>query len=177
MTLEEMKQKVLLLVEEYNEDADLLTDDDDIGNKLNTVINQVLTEISRFKKIDAVTTMEVEQGDIIEFSSLDKFYQLNIIKGADCDVTGQRIIANETGTIDIYYYRYPTQINAETEDSQVLDLSIDALEVAVYGIAADLLKSDVSSNYGAVYAQRYQEMLSTLDSRNVMFSVTFGEGV
>ena len=32
----------------------------------------------------------------------------------------------------------------------------------VYGVAADILKSDVSSNYGQVYAQRYSELKQEL---------------
>ena len=173
-----MKQKVLLLVEEYNDNADLLTDDDDIGNKLNTVINQVQNEISRFKKIDAYAELEVTEGQEIAFSDIDtSLYQLNIIRGVDYNVTGNRVTFNEAGTAKIYYYKYPKQINTETEDEFVFELSTDALEVMPYGIAADVLKSDVSSNYGTVYAQRYQEMLSVLDSRNAMFSITFGEGV
>ena len=38
MTLEEMKAKTLLMIEEYNEDEDTLSNDEDIGAKLNTVI-------------------------------------------------------------------------------------------------------------------------------------------
>ena len=34
-----------------------------------------------------------------------------------------------------------------------------------YGIAADLLKSDISASYGQVYANRYEQMLQRLDPR------------
>ena len=34
-----------------------------------------------------------------------------------------------------------------------------------YGVAADLLKSDVSNNYGQIYAQRYETMVQRLDPR------------
>jgi len=71
----------------------------------------------------------------------------------------------------VYYYKYPTQINEETDDSQELDLSIDVLEIMPYGVAADLLKSDVSSNYGAIYAERYVEMKRELDPRYAMGAV------
>jgi hypothetical protein len=46
-----------------------------------------------------------------------------------------------------------------------------------YGIAADLLKSDVSSEYGSVYATRYEQMLQRLDPRNSMTSVYIEGGV
>ena len=35
-----------------------------------------------------------------------------------------------------------------------------------YGVAADLLKSDVSNGYGQIYSQRYETMLQRLDPRH-----------
>ena len=46
-----------------------------------------------------------------------------------------------------------------------------------YGIAADLLKSDVSAEYGAIYATRYETMLQRLDPRYQMTSVYIEGGV
>ena len=169
MTLEEMKQKVYSLIEEYSEDADDLTEDEDLALKMNSVINQIQNELARFKKIEDYTTLEGTEGTVIDFSDIDdNLYQLNIIKGLDCEIIGQKIKFNENGTAEIYYYKYPTQINAETDDSQEFDLSIDVLEIMPYGVAADLLKSDVSSNYGQIYAQRYQELKNELDPRYAM---------
>ena len=172
MTLEEMKQKVYSLIEEYSEDAEELTEDEDLALKMNSVINQVQNELARMKKIEEYTTLDGSEGDVIDFSSIgSNLYQLNIVKGVDCEIIGQKIKFNETGTAEVYYYRYPTQINMDTDDSQELDLSIDALEIMPYGVAADLLKSDVSSNYGQIYADRYREMKSELDPRYAMGSV------
>jgi hypothetical protein len=50
------------------------------------------------------------------------------------------------------------------------------LEIMPYGIAADLLKSDVSAQYGSIYATRYESMLSRLDPRYQMDSITFEGG-
>ena len=99
------------------------------------------------------------------------FYQLNIVRGLDCDIIGERIKCNETGTLEIYYYQKPTRIDIDTDDSHELELSDDAIEVLIYGVAADLLKSDVSSNYGQIYAERYREMKNELDPRYAMGSV------
>jgi len=166
MTLEEMKAKVYSLIEEYNEDADDLTEDEDLALKMNSVINQVQNELSRFKKIEAYTTVEGEEGDIIDFSEIDSnIYQLNIVRSLDVEIIGQKLKFNETGTVEVFYYKYPTQIDQDTEDSQPLELSIDVLEIMPYGVAADLLKSDVSSNYGRIYAERYKEMKQELDPR------------
>ena len=51
MTLTEMKKKVLRLIEEINPNSELLTDDPDIANKINDVINQIQNELARIKKI------------------------------------------------------------------------------------------------------------------------------
>ena len=172
MTLEEMKQKVYSLIEEYSEDAEDLTEDEDLALKMNSVINQIQNELARMKKIEEYTTLNGREGDIIDFSSVDNnLYQLNIVRGVDCEIIGQKIKFNESGTAEVYYYKYPTQINADTDDSQELDLSIDALEIMPYGVAADLKKSDVSSNYGQIYADRYREMKNELDPRYAMGSV------
>ena len=45
MTLKEMKQKVLSMIEELNPLSDVLTDDPDIAAKINDVINQVMYEM------------------------------------------------------------------------------------------------------------------------------------
>lgn len=178
MTLEEIKAKVYSLIEEYNEDADNLTEDEDLALKMNHVINQIQNELARFKKIEAYTTLEGSKGDLIDFSNVDNnLYQLNIIKGLDCEIIGQKIKFNEDGVAEVYYYVYPSQIGEDTADDFVLDLSIDALEIMPYGVAADLLKSDVSSNYGQIYAERYREMKNELDPRYAMGAVYIEGGI
>lgn len=178
MTLEEMKMKVYTLIEEYSEDAEDLTEDEDLALKMNHVINQIQNELARFKKIEEYTTLEGVEGDVINFSDIDSnLYQLNIIKGLDCEIIGQRVKFNESGTAEVYYYKYPTQIGEDTDDSQELDISIDVLEIMPYGVAADLLKSDVSSNYGQIYAQRYRQMINELDPRYAMGAVYIDGGI
>ena len=173
MTLEELKVKVLTLIEEYDENEENLTSDEDIALKLNHVINQIINEVARFKKIDAYTELEVEAEEEMSLEDIDRnLYQLNIIRGVDYSVLGNRVIFNESGTAKVYYYKYPTTINDDTDDSFTLELSNDTLEVAVLGIAGLLLSSDVSSNYGAVYTNLYNEKLQTLDPRNAMFSIS-----
>lgn len=178
MTLEEMKAKVLLMIEEYNEDEDTLSNDEDIGNKLNAVINQIQNELVRIKKISAYTTMQVTEGQQINISDIaEDIYQLNVIKGVDYEPIGDFILFNEDGTAQIYYYRYPEQINQETEDDYEFELSTDLLEIMPYGVAGDILKSDVSETYGNIYYNRYKELLSGLDPRNHTGSIYIDGGV
>lgn len=166
MTLEEMKIKVYTLIEEYNESADLLTDDDDLGAKMNHVINQIQNELARYKKIPGYREMSVTKDQEMALTDIDsKIYQLNTIRGVRFDTMADRVTFEEDGDAKIYYYMYPTQIGEDTEDDYKFELSQDLLEIMPYGVAADLLKSDVSSQYGVVYANRYKEMLQMLDPR------------
>ena len=56
-------------------------------------------------------------------------------------------------------------------------MSDDALEILPYGVAADLLKSDVSNNYGEIYSKRYETMLQRLDPRYSMGSIYIDGGI
>lgn len=176
MTLEDMKRKTYALIEEYDEEADDLTNDEDLATKMNDVINQIQNECSRVKKITGNKSMEVKEGQEINFEDIDdQFYQLYGIRGVDYDTMNNTIIFAEDGTARIYYYKYPTQINAETEDDFVFELSRDILEIMPYGIAGDLLKSDPSTQYGAIYTTRYRQMLDELDTRYGLGTVSLDE--
>lgn len=177
MTLLEIKKKVLQLIEEISDNANL-TDDPDIKAKLNSVINMVQFELARMKKIPAFVQREVKAGEVVDMNTLENFYQLRLIRfKGDCDLIENLATFLNDGTADIYYYKYPVAITDETPDTYVFDLSLDALEILPYGVAGDLLKSDVSAQYGAIYSQRYEAMLQRLDSRYSMGGISFEGGV
>lgn len=173
MTLKELKENVLKMIEEISDTPDVYTDDPDIDKKLNTIINQVMFEVARMKKIHAVETDKVKADDEYNLNGIKNFYQLDHIeyKTNSESALGFKLFGNiaifpEDGNVRIYYYKYPTRITESTDDEKYkFELSSDALEVLPYGVAADLLKSDVSASYGQIYAQRYELMLQRLDSR------------
>lgn len=178
MTLKEQKEKVLRLIEEINPKSKLLTDDPDISSKINDVINQIQFELSRIKKIPAKTQYEVEDYKI--FAMPDEVYQVDRVIGCDSyDIFGREIIFpdNFTGLVTIYYYKYPDVIRANTKDTYTFELSDDALEVMPYGVAGDLLKSDVSNAYGNIYSQRYEQMKQQLDPRYSLGFIEIGDGI
>ena len=178
MTLEEMKNKVYALIEEYSEDSEDLTEDEDLALKINGVINQIQNELTRFKKIPAMKTLEVTKDQTMNLKDIDNLiYQLNIIRGVGYEVLGDMVTFTEDGTANIYYYKYPKTINSETEDTYKFELTSDLLEIMPYGVAGDLLKSDVSSQYGAIYSARYREMLASLDSRYTNLVAEFTGGI
>lgn len=183
MNLEEMKKKYLSLIEEVNPDSEYLTDDPDLAAKQNEVVNQVMFEMARFKKIPKYVEMPVAKGDVVNFEDIEKacgyeIYQIKMVSGVGYSpkADGTVLKFTEDGTAEIEVYVYPERITEKTKDKAYeFELSPDALEIMPYGIAADLLKSDVSTEYGAIYAQRFETMLARLDPRYQMTGV-FVEG-
>ena len=184
MTLNEMKKKVLGLIEELNPDNELLTDDPDIATKINYVINQIMFELARIKKMPKYFEMEVKKGDLVDFSDFEKecgyeIYQIAVISGVKHlpKANGTIFKVAEDGAMEVDCYVYPERITDTTKGNYEFELSPDVLEIMPYGIAADLLKSDVSAEYGNIYATRYESMKQLLDPRYSMPFITFEGGV
>lgn len=184
MTLKEMKLKVLALIEELNKDSAVLTDDPDIAEKINYVTNQIMYELARIKKIPQYVEMEVTAGDKITFADIEKecgyeVFQVNTVGGVSNvpKASGTVFKILESGTAEVDLYVYPERITDKTKDNYEFELSADALEIMPYGIAADLLKSDVSAEYGSIYATRYEQLKQMLDPRYQMNSITIEGGV
>lgn len=173
MTKYELKKQVFALIEEYNPDSEYLTDDPDIQAKIDYVINQVMYEMARLKKIPKYVEIAVNAGDIIEFADIERaagyeIYQLGTVGGVKYapKANGTILKILESGTAEIDCYVYPERITDKTKDKAYeFELTADVLEIMPYGIAADLLKSDVSAEYGRVYAERYEAMKQMLDPR------------
>lgn len=185
MTLFELKKKVLGLIEELNPNNENLTEDPDISAKINDVINQVMFELIRMKKIPKYVEMEVSKGDVVTFEEIEQacgyeVYQLGTVGGVSyafkADGTVLKIL--EDGTAEINCYVYPERITEKTKDKAYeFELSADVLEIMPYGVAADLLKSDISADYGRIYADRYRELKAELDPRYQMASIYIEGGV
>lgn len=184
MTHEEMKKKVLALIEELNPNSELLTDDPDISSKYNYVCNQIMFELARMKKIPKYVEIAVVEGDRLTFEDIEKecgysVYQLGTVCGVRYNpkANGTVLKILEDGIAEIDVYVYPERITDKTKGSYEFELTEDCLEVMPYGIAGDLLKSDVSAEYGTVYSQRYELMLQRLDPRYQMTTVFIEGGV
>ena len=185
MTLLEMKEKVLGLIEELNPESEYLTDDPDITTKINDVINQILFELARMKKIPKYVEIEVNAGELIDYARIEKeskyeVYQLNRVEGVAYEFKAQGTIikAVESGTMGIDFFIYPERITKKTKaKGYEFELSADALEIMPYGVAGDLLKSDVSTEYGRIYSERYEDMKMELDPRYTMGSIYIEGGV
>ena len=181
-----MKLEVLRMIEEVSETPEKFTDDPDIEKKLNNIINLVTLEVARMKKIPAVLTEAITDNLDFDLNTLKDFYQLEYLKFKNTEgkeVKGVRLFGHmvefpEAGTAKFYYYKYPERITDDTNDEDyVFELTDDALGIIPYGVAGDLLKSDVSNSYGQIYSNKYETMLQRLDPRYSMGSITFEGGV
>jgi hypothetical protein len=179
-----MKKKVLALIEELNPNSEVLTDDPDIAAKYVDVTNQIMFELARMKKIPKYVEKEVAKGDMVTFEDVKTVvgydvYQLGTVAGVDhvFKANGTIIKVLKDGIAEIDCYVYPVRITEENQNDYEFELSADCLEIMPYGVAADLLKSDISSEYGSIYAQRYETMLQRLDPRYNMTSVYIEGGV
>ena len=185
MNLLEMKKKVLSLIEELNSEKENLTDDPDISAKINYVINQVMFELARMKKIPQYVEFNVDEGELIDYERIEKesgsrVYQIRLVEGVNYQFKAQDTVIKvlESGTIGIDFFKYPERITEKTKaQGYEFELSDDALEIMPYGVAADLLKSDVSTEYGKIYAKRYDDMKMQLDSRYSTGSISVEGGV
>lgn len=172
------------MIEELDLDAESLTSDQDIETKLNDTINQVMFELARMKKIPDYVEMEVTEGDLVRFEDIANasgydVYQIDNVRGVDFELkaNGTIIKVLESGTLEIDYFKYPERITEKTNGSYEFELSADALEIMPYGVAGDLLKSDVSTEYGSIFSTRYESMLQRLDPRYSMSSLYVEGGV
>ena len=175
MTLTEIKTQILAMIEELNPESPLLTDDPDISAKINFVINQIQCELARIKKIPKNIELEVHENDFKTFKDIDtNFYQLSLIRGVKHEIIDDTVTFQEDGKAKVYYYIMPTLITNENQGEYKFELPLELLQILPYGVAGDLLKSDISANYGTIYANRYELMLQRIDSRYSVGTIYIG---
>ena len=196
MTLKEMKIKTFSLIEEYYPDVPDLAEDEDVINKINGVVNQIIMDLMKYRKLPTSKEVEIKEDDskVLDLSELltDCYQISNIYFGEE--VVDYKM-PNETtlilpeeyvGTFTIYYYKFPKltktmfesdEERAEEDTNFVFEQDPDILEIMPYGIAADLLKMDMISNYGSYFYQRYTELKQMIDSRKTKGLVTITGGV
>lgn len=196
MTLKDMKIKTFSLIEEYYPEETGLAEDEDVLNKINGVVNQIQDDLMKYRKINATYTKEIDNETsktIIINTEITDCYQLNKIilePAVDYSMPDDNTIVlpeDYEGILKIYYFRYPTKVElnpAEPEEGELpydetftFDLDDVLLEIMPYGIAADLLKMDMISNYGQYFYNRYLEMKNNIDSRRTGGMIFIDGGV
>ena len=166
MNLGELKQRTYKLIEEYTNTAPDYTSDPDYSTKFNTVANVILNELNSLVKKAVIETMNVHKGEEIQLDEeLDRFFLLKRITGVKYSIIDRFVTFEEDGEAKIYYYQYPVQIKEDSDNDTKIDLEPQAIECMIWGIASDILKMDVSNQYGAMFSQRYAELKGELDNR------------
>ncbi len=187
MTAKEMKIKTFSLIEEYYPERTELADDQDVIYKINGVINSIMLDLMKYRKIPAKYSYTLnENNKTLALSSIPDFYQLNTIPDIEYNVVGNIEIIFNTEDLElpkeitIYYYKYPSlmdlifeatstqtkeEVSAEYDESFEIELDLDLQEIMPYGIASDLLKNDMISGYGRYFYERYTELKGLIDSR------------
>lgn len=93
-------------------------------------------EVARIKKLDGYTMIDVEFEDDEDFLMMDlkdidkKLYQINVIRGVESQVDGNKVLFFTEGKAHIFYYKYPVQIDEETDDDYVFELDKECLDYA-----------------------------------------------
>ena len=195
MKLKEMKVKVFSLIEEYYPTETTLAEDEDVKNKINGVINQIQMDLMPLRKIEASQDIEVGTNDDKKIDLKDRLnnlYQISAIyfeNETEYEMLNSTTILlpnNYEGTFTVYYYKYPElaklifeseEESAAYDSKYTFELDNDLLEVMPYGVAADLLKMDMISNYGQYFYNRYLEMKQRIDSRRTSGSIRITNGV
>ena len=104
-------------------------------------------------------------------------YLLKKISGVKYYIVDNLVTFRERGLARIYYYQFPVPIDILSPDTHEIDLEPNVIECMVYGIASDLLKSDISANYGQIYYARYQELKANWDGRFTQGTINIIGGI
>lgn len=199
MTAKEMKIKTFSLIEEYYPERAELADDQDVIYKINGVINSIMLDLMKYRKIPAKYSYTLnENNKTLALSSIPDFYQLNTIPNIEYDIVGNFEILFNTEDLElpkeitIYYYKYPSlmdltfeatstqtkeEVSAEYDESFEIELDLDLQEIMPYGIASDLLKNDMISGYGRYFYERYNELKGLIDSRKTQGMAMISGGI
>lgn len=190
MTYGENKKITLALIEEYAPNMNAFTEDEDIATRLPFLYNLAYKELAQTKKIIATKNYseiadENKEDRYTSYSLPSDLYQIKTVFAQDSNnksinadyyIVGNKIYINDNtpGNTVLEYYKYPQEINEETEDDFYLELDNDAQSLLPYKVADDILKTDPSSDYTA-FATEYQRKLQALDTRKNIPAVTLKE--
>ena len=190
MTYGESKKQVLALIEEYaSHITKEYTEDEDIALRLPHLFDLAYQELAQNKKIIATKLYPEKEEKVDKYTAYtlpSDLYQIKNVfmidnynrKGnVDYYILGKNKIYindNTRGQTVLEYYKFPQNINEETDNDFYLELDQDAQSVLVYKVASDILKTDPSGDYTA-FATEYQRVLQLLDNRKNVPSVSLKE--
>jgi len=174
MTLSQIKELAVKLIDEYSNNANI-TDDEDIRLKLNGLCNLGQIELSLIKKIKKTYEFVINEVAETEFRTIElpedymeenklRYYTTNnTLLNYYVQDNKLKIHKDCLGNFEFEYFAKPQEITNETDDDYELEIDLIAQQVLPYYVASDVLKSDVSANYTAFEA-KYNAKLEILMS-------------
>ena len=172
MTLSQIKELAVKLIDEYSNNANL-TDDEDIRLKLNGLCNLGQIELSLIKKIRKTYTFSIDEEGETEYITKtlpEDYMEENRLRYYSSNGALLRYYIQDNklkihkdclGDFEFEYFAKPTEIDEDTSDDYELEIDLIAQQVLPYYVASDILKSDVSANYTAFEA-KYNNKLEIL---------------
>lgn len=190
MKLGENKKITLGLIEEFSPTNPLLTDDEDIRNRLNLVYATSYQYLSQIKKIIRTKTISITEDaeKTAEYSLPSDLFQFKRLVALDSNneeisptykIIGKKIYIKQLqGNYIIEYYAYPTEIKLDTTDNFELEIDQDVQNLLPYLVANDILKVDPSADYTAFYREyKAREDMILGNNNNVLSSAVVEEGI
>ena len=192
MTLKEMKAKTYSLIEEYYPDNANLAEDEDVLYKTNGIINQIIMDLFRYRKVLSVEKISVRKKDDRVIDLLDELgniYQLKKIRGTEYNILTDYLIEvpeDFEGDLTVYYYALPKLCKTEFEtdkerqeedESFKFDIDPVLLEIMPWGVGYNLLRLDMISGNGSYFEKTYIEMIQKIDSRRTAGSIIVEGGI
>lgn len=190
MNLGDNKKIALGLIEEYSPSNPVLTDDEDIRDRINLVYAPNYQYLSQIKKILKTKTISITEdtntsgeynlpSDLYQFKKLVALDSNNEEISPTFKIIGKKIfIKQNIGKYIIEYYAYPTDITLSTTDSFELEIDQDVQNLLPYLVANDILKVDPSADYTAFYREYQTRMDMVLREReNTLSSAVVEEGI
>lgn len=175
MTLSQIKEDAVKLIDEYSNNANI-TDDEDIRLKLNNLCNLGQIELSLVKKIRKTYEFTIDEeveteyktitlpSDFMEENRLRYYSSNNSVLNYYIQDNKIKIHKDCLGSFELEYFAKPTEITNETPDTYELEIDLIAQQVLPYYVASDVLKSDVSANYTAFEAKYNAKMEILINS-------------
>lgn len=143
----------------------------DYALKMNNFFDQAQKQVATIKKIEetyTVAEMPVTTSSYAEIEMPTNYYQMVKVEHDFKEIQwirrGRKKIAvksDETFPVDVFYFKYPTDITPITPDTYEFEVDIEAQECLPYFVAAQIILDQAMSGQ---LMDIYQNMLANLDS-------------
>lgn len=161
MNIGDAKTKTLQIINEFTRKGVLIPEgkNADYLSRMNSFINEAQIEVARVQRLETLYPMGQSTeaiGDFLRFHLPNDLWTLkelrlngriflNFEKETDSTILVDNTI-NPEDSLDLVYYRYPTEITNDSSDSMELDVKMDGQSVIPYYVGAKVLSGETGVN-------------------------------